>query len=414
MTQPTYLQVQVSDETDRISQELAQIFNDNGKRLFLVGGSVRDALLGRKSNDLDFTTNALPHESEQILRAWGEQFWDPGAEYGTVCAVKDGQEVQITTFRKDTYDPDSRKPEVEFGDNIWDDLTRRDFRVNAMAIEILPDGRKVLYALPGAQDDLENGLLTTPLDPATTFAEDPLRMIRAARFVSQLGFNVDVNTLAGIIEAAPQLAKVADERIIAELDKMLLGNSPYAGAKLLEVTGVTKHIVPEAVPWPSMSKLPPGLDVMWAAWLLQAGPIKAHDRLVELKHNHHIFQTAPRLIALVEQFMARGDEWDPAQVRKFVWDAGELFDKTMNILVELDMGAAVNFWFVFAPLEAAGDTDDLKQPLTGEDIMDALNIPPSQRVGQAIKMLQNFRLENGPAPMSAFYHQLNLWWDGKA
>jgi len=394
--------------------------------IYLVGGSVRDIMLDRPGDDFDFATSALPTESEAILREWGNQFWDPGAEYGTVCASKlMGPEsdpysvkVEVTTYRKDTYDPDSRKPEVEFGDNIHDDLLRRDFTVNAMAMRLNANGDVELAYLDGALDHLDAHLLKTPLDPEVSFADDPLRIIRAARFVSQLGFTMEEDTFGAIKRKASELDKVAPERIIAELDKTLVGKNAYMGMSLLYYTDVLPRILPGVIVnhFFHLDDLPRDLETRWAGLLFGIGPVRAKELLIGLKHNHYIFNTVPRIIAIAKQFFARGGEWDAAQVRKFVWDAGENFHSAMELVYAMYPGSesVQLFGNLYVQLADAGDVTDLKQPLDGADVMGYLQIPPGKLVGDAIKHLQNHRLEYGPMEISQAYHQLNLWWKGKA
>lgn len=403
------IKVRVGTDVDKIATELAQAFAPH--RIWLVGGSVRDALLGRDSNDADFCTDALPTESEPILRTWGTQFWDPGASYGTVCAMKDGVRVEVTTLRKDTYDPDSRKPEVEFGTDIWEDLNRRDFRINAMAVEVQPDGNKVFYAHPDSLNDLAGRLLVPPGDPNVSFTDDPLRLIRAARFCAQLDFRVDFETFSGMTETARQISKVAVERITAELDKMLMQPYSYRGASLLEATEVLPHFLPEAKAFHKMDALPPVLEVSWAAWLFEAGPEGAKEALKRLKHNGYLIRTVPRLIALANQFLARGQAWDRPQVRKFVWDCGDLFEQAIELIDVLT--DTEPFGAIWGELEADGDLDDLKQPLSGEDIMDWLDIPAGPEIGQAINWLQNARLEVGPMTTVQAYAELARWQAGR-
>lgn len=405
------LKLQVSDETDAIANELALRFAPH--KLWLVGGSVRDAILGRDNDDLDFATDAVPTESEAILREWGEQFWDPGASYGTVCASKDGVRVEVTTLRRDTYDIETRKPDVEFGTDIWQDLRRRDFKVNAMAIEIPPaGGNKLFYFLPGTDEDLQKGVLTTAAeDPIQSFTDDPLRLVRAARFLGQLGFWMEFPTFQAMMQTAPQLQKVSSERIVAELDKLLVAPDVYRGVSLLEATDVAVYCVPEGRSFHAMDDLPPVVELGWAAWLFAAGPELAANRLKELKHTRHMITVVPRLIALANQFFARGNEWDPAQVRKFIWDAGEHFDAAMELIDVL--GDTDVFASIWTGLDASGDLANLRQPLDGSDIMDWLDIPAGPLVGTAINVLQNHRLEFGPMSTADAYRVLDKWWAGK-
>jgi poly(A) polymerase len=222
--------------------ELGAAFAAAGFRLALVGGPVRDAVLGRTSPDLDFTTDARPDDTQKLLARWGHAHWDIGKEFGTIGARRGDVVVEVTTYRSEHYDPASRKPQVVFGDSLAGDLRRRDFTVNAMAVE-LPSLTFV---------DLHDGLadvvarrLRTPGTPQESFGDDPLRMMRAARFAAQLGFTVDAAAVAAITEMADRLTIVAAERIRVELEKLLLADDPRRGLELMVGTGLAEHVVPE-------------------------------------------------------------------------------------------------------------------------------------------------------------------------
>src|SRR6478609_6962326 len=227
-------------------RELGAAFTTAGRELYLVGGSVRDALLGRLGEaDLDFTTDARPDEVQRIVRPWAEAMWDTGIEFGTVGAVRHGQRVEITTFRADTYDQVSRNPQVRFGERLEDDLVRRDFTVNAMAVRIDPSGAGEFLDPLNGFEALRAGVLDTPSAPEISFGDDPLRMLRAARFVSQLEFTIAPRVLAALLEMAPQLGRITAERIAAELDKLLLGADPVAGIDAMVQTGLGEVVLPE-------------------------------------------------------------------------------------------------------------------------------------------------------------------------
>ena len=226
-------------------RELGRLFADAGHELYLVGGSVRDALLGRLGTDLDFTTDARPEQMQKLLRPWADALWDTGIEFGTVGVGKDGHRLEITTFRADTYDQVSRNPEVRFGDRLDDDLVRRDFTVNAMAVRITPEGPDEFLDPLGGLAALHAKVLDTPSAPEVSFGDDPLRMLRAARFVSQLEFNVAPRVLSALPEMAPQLGRITAERVAAELDKLLLGVDPVAGIDLMVQTGLGDVVLPE-------------------------------------------------------------------------------------------------------------------------------------------------------------------------
>ncbi len=226
-------------------RELGSVFVGAGHELYLVGGSVRDALLGRLSPDLDFTTDARPEQVQKLLRPWADALWDTGIEFGTVGVGKGEQRLEITTFRADRYDRVSRNPEVRFGDSLDDDLVRRDFTVNAMAVRITAAGPGEFVDPLGGLAALRAGVLDTPATPSASFGDDPLRMLRAARFVSQLGFAVAPRVRSAIEEMAPELARITAERVAAELDKLLVGDDPCAGIELMVQTGMGDVVLPE-------------------------------------------------------------------------------------------------------------------------------------------------------------------------
>ncbi len=222
--------------------ELGELFAAAGYRLALVGGPVRDAALGRPSPDLDFTTDARPDDTQRLLEQWGDTQWDIGKAFGTIGARKGAAIVEITTYRTERYDADSRKPEVAFGDTLAGDLVRRDFTVNAMAVE-LPS---LTFVDPHhGLEDLAAGWLRTPGAPADSFGDDPLRMMRAARFSAQLGLDVDVDVVAAMTSMAERITIVAAERVRVELEKLVLSPAPRRGLELLVETGVADHVLPE-------------------------------------------------------------------------------------------------------------------------------------------------------------------------
>ena len=229
-----------------VAVELGERFAAAGHRLHLVGGSVRDALLARLGDDLDFTTDAHPAQVLAVLEGWAEATWDTGIAFGTVGAQRRGFRLEITTYRAESYDRSSRKPDVTYGTDLAADLVRRDFTVNALAVA-LPDWRApdAFVDLHGGLDDLAAGVLRTPGTPQESFGDDPLRMLRAARFASQLGFAVDPPVLDAMRELADRLGIVSVERISDELDKLLCGAHPRAGLEIMVETGLAEHVLPE-------------------------------------------------------------------------------------------------------------------------------------------------------------------------
>jgi poly(A) polymerase len=229
-----------------VATELGQRFADAGAALHLVGGSVRDAFLGRLGDDLDFTTDARPEQVQALLDGWAEATWDTGIAFGTVGAQRRGFRIEVTTYRAEAYDRTSRNPVVSYGDSLVDDLARRDFAVNAMAVALpdwtAPDAFVDPY---GGREDLEAEVLRTPGRPEDSFGDDPLRMLRAARFASQLGFGVAPEVVAAMTEMAGRLEIVSVERVTDELNKLLLGRFPRAGLELLVDTGLAAQVLPE-------------------------------------------------------------------------------------------------------------------------------------------------------------------------
>lgn len=230
---------------DRTLTTLAAAFAARGYGLYLVGGSVRDALLGRLSHDLDFTTEARPDAVTGILDEIATTVWDTGIAFGTVSALVHGNTVEITTFRADRYDGESRNPDVTYGTSLEEDLVRRDFRGNAIALELSPAGDHILRDPLGGLDDLVNGVLDTPAAPEQSFHDDPLRMLRACRFASQLGFEVAPRVQEAMTGMAAQIDRITVERVAAELDKLMLGAQPWTGLDLMVTTGIAAHVLPE-------------------------------------------------------------------------------------------------------------------------------------------------------------------------
>jgi poly(A) polymerase len=242
------LRIRAAVELNRqapVLREIGARFTAAGHQLYLVGGSVRDAVLGRLTTDLDFTTDARPDVVQALMRPWADALWDTGIDFGTVGVGKAGMRLEITTFRADSYDQVSRNPQVRYGDRLEDDLVRRDFTANAMAVRITADGPGEFLDPLGGLTAVRQRRLDTPAAPEISFGDDPLRMLRAARFVSQLQFTVADRVREAIVAMAPQLARITVERVAVELDKMLLGADPVAGIDLMVQTGLGDVVLPE-------------------------------------------------------------------------------------------------------------------------------------------------------------------------
>lgn len=377
-----------------VLMELGRIFDDHGHQLYLVGGSVRDAVLGRLGADLDFTTDARPEEMQRFLRGWADALWDTGIEFGTLGVGKgppgSQDRLELTTFRADTYDQVSRNPEVRFGTDLAGDLVRRDFTVNAMAVRITPEGPAEFLDPLGGLSALRARVLDTPSAPEVSFGDDPLRMLRGARFISQLGFAVAPRVRRAIEQLAPQLSRITSERVSAELDKLLLGADPVAGIDFMVQTGLGDVVLPEVgdmrmaidehhqhkdVYQHSLTVLRqaialegagpggdhgggPDLVLRWAALLHDIGKpaTRRHEpgggvsfhhhevvgakmvrkRMRALRYSRQIIDDVSQLVYLHLRFHGYGDgRWTDSAVRRYVADAGPLL-KRLHKLVRAD------------------------------------------------------------------------------
>ncbi len=447
---------------------LASLFADRGHELYLVGGSVRDAVLGRLADDLDFTTDARPEEIREILDIWGDTVWDTGIAFGTVSAAKDHAIVEITTFRADVYDRVSRNPQVTFGDSLDDDLIRRDFRVNAMAVRLRPDGGQEFVDPLGGMDDLLAGVVDTPAAPEDSFNDDPLRMLRGLRFVSQLGFRLSPRTHAAIVEMAGEIDRITPERIQVELDKLICGQYPIEAIDLLVETGLAERILPEIpgmkltidehhqhkdVYQHSLTVLRQAIDLedgdpdpvlRWAALLHDIGKpaTRRHEdgggvsfhhhevvgakmvrkRMRALKYSKAMVDDVAQLVFLHLRFHGYGEgRWTDSAVRRYVTDAGPLLDR-LHKLVRADCTTrnrrrARRLQETYDDLErritelaAAEDLSRVRPDLDGNAIMELLGLPPGPQVGEAWNYLKELRLDSGPLSREDAEAALLAWW----
>ena len=451
---------------------LAAAFEAAGHEFALVGGPVRDALLGRSVTDLDFTTSARPDETRAILETLTESIWDLGRDFGTIAARVHGEQVEVTTYRADSYRSESRKPEVEFGETIEGDLVRRDFTINALAL-MLPSMRLVDVA--GGVEHLLAGRIATPGPAEVSFTDDPLRMMRAARFASQLGFSVDAEVAAAMVEFAERLDIISAERVRDELVKLLSTEDPVPGIRLLVETGLADRFLPELtalvatqddhgrhkdVYEHSLTVLrqaielerardhepTPDLVLRLAALLHDIGKpatrrferggvtFHHHDvvgaklakkRLRALRLDNDTIKRTARLVELHLRFFGYSDQqWTDAAVRRYVRDAGDELQQ-LHILTRADVTtrnrrkaerlehAYDDIERRIAELSAAEELAAVRPELDGEQIMRILGLQPGPLVGRAYRYLLEVRLDEGPSGEEAAEARLREWFAGQ-
>ena len=449
---------------------LADAFDAAGYELSLVGGPVRDAFLGRSTNDLDFTTDATPDQILAVVKPIAEAHWDIGRAFGTIGALVHGHTVEITTYRADVYDGNSRKPEVAFGTSLVDDLERRDFTVNALALR-LP--RLELVDPSGGVDDLIAGVLRTPAEPEISFGDDPLRMMRAARFASQLGFEVEPGTLAAMSSLAFEIDRISAERVRDELSKLLITTAPRRGIRLLVDSGIAARVLPEVpalkleidehhhhkdVYEHSLTVLEQAIDYEVSRGNLDSpdlvvrlaplqhdignpptrrrepggavsfhhhdmvGAKLARKRLRALRFDNDTINAVSRLIELHLRFFGYTDAtWSDSAVRRYVRDAGDQLER-LHILTRADVTTrnrrkADRLGFAYDDLEERiaqlAEEEEIaavRPELDGQQIMAALGVRPGPVVGEAYKFLLDLRLDEGPIGPDAARERLLAWW----
>ncbi len=466
---------------------LGEAFAAAGHELALVGGPVRDAFLGRASDDLDFATSAPPEVTQQLLAAWGDAHWDIGRKFGTIGArrfaraAKGGSPsradvvVEVTTYRSDQYDPQSRKPVVEFGDTLDGDLARRDFTVNAMAVRV--PSLEFCDPFDGLAD-LAAGILRTPVAPEKSFDDDPLRMMRGARFAAQLGLRLDAAAQAATAAMAERVQIVSAERVRDELVKLLLAPDPRAGLTVLVDTGLADQVLPElpalrlevdehhhhkdvyehtltvldqAVALETGPDGPvPGPDLVLrlAALLHDIGKPKTrryepgggvsfhhHEvvgakltrrRLEALRFDKQTIGEVSRLVGLHLRFHGYGDgAWTDSAVRRYVTDAGDDLERlhrlTRSDCTTRNRRKAARLWASYddlerriAELRAQEELDAIRPELDGQAIMAVLGIEPGPAVGQAYRFLLDLRMERGPLGEAAATAALQAWWAARS
>ncbi|MBM0257911.1 CCA tRNA nucleotidyltransferase [Micromonospora sp. 4G55] len=447
-----------------VADELGRRFARAGHELHLVGGSVRDALLGRLGEDLDFCTDAHPDQTLRIIKGWAESIWETGREFGTIGLQRDGLRLEITTFRAEAYDQVSRNPIVEYGTSLTEDLRRRDFTINAMAVS-LPDHR---FTDPhGGLDDLAAKVIRTPGTPRESFGDDPLRMLRAARFAAQLRFAVHPDVHEAMSRMAADLDRITAERIRDEFTKLLCGADPITGLRLLVDTGLAERFLPEltglkleidehaqhkdvyehtlTVVSNAVSFETDGCDfVLRMAALMHdvgkpatksVGPdgrVSFHHhevvgarltkaRMKALRYPKDVTAQVVTLVALHLRFYGYGrGEWTDSAVRRYVTDAGDLLSRlhklTRSDCTTRNRRKAAQLAADYDALEeriariaAEEDLARVRPDLDGNAIMELLGVPPGPLVGRAWQYLKELRLERGPLERDEAEAELLRW-----
>jgi poly(A) polymerase len=443
---------------------LAERFAASGHRLYLVGGVVRDLLLGRDMSagrDIDLTTDARPEQTKALLKGWAESMWTQGERFGTIGCRRDGWDFEITTHRAETYDPDSRKPAVEFADVVEADLSRRDFTVNAMALA-LPDPQ--LIDPFGGADDLAAGRLRTPLSPEESFSDDPLRMLRAARFIAGYGLEPVPELVAAVEAMNERLEIVSAERIRDEFDKLMVVDDPAPGLWFLADTGLIDRFLPEfsrmrleqdpihrhkdvlthtiAV----VAKTKPDRLVRLSALYHDVGKPRTRaigdngvsfhhhevvgarmtrDRMKALKYSSDDIEAVTRLVYLHLRFHTYKMGWTDSAVRRFVRDAGDLLPELIELtrcdcttrnerkartlarrMDELEER--------IVELQATEELKAIRPDLDGTQVMAHLGLAPGPDVGKALDFLLELRLEEGPLGEQEALRRLDEWWQARS
>lgn len=450
--------------------DLPQLFADAGFELALVGGPVRDALRGVPSTDLDLTTNARPEQINAVLRGWADALWDVGAAFGTIGARKGEHKFEITTYRADQYDRDSRKPQVQFGDSLIEDLRRRDFTINAMAVTL--PGLNFVDPFGGI-DDLVAQTLRTPATATESFDDDPLRMLRAARFASKLGFTVTDDVIAAMRSMADRISIVSAERIRDEITKLVLGDFPRLGLELLVHTGLADLVLPELpklaleidehhrhkdVYQHTLTVLEQAIDLeksheptsepdfilRFAALMHDIGKPKTrrfeegggvsfhhHEvvgakltqkRMRALRFSNEEIEQVSLLVELHLRFHGYGTgEWTDSAVRRYVRDAGDQLTR-LHKLTRADCttrnkrkaeALAKSYDHLEERIARLAEEEELaaiRPDLDGNEIMAILGISPGRDVGRAYQYLLEYRLDNGPVSKETATELVRSWW----
>ena len=453
-----------------VALEAGELFARAGFELALVGGPVRDLFLGETSVDLDFTTNATPDQTLAVVDGWADATWEIGKEYGTIGIRKGNEMVEITTYRAEKYDPDSRKPVVAFGTDLKEDLFRRDFTINSMALR-LPSLE--LVDPFGGQEDLQKGIIRTPGTPQASFSDDPLRMMRAARFASRLDIDLAPEVFEAMVDMADRIQIISAERVRDELVKLICGTAPRRGVDLLVESGLAAHVLPEipalklevdehhrhkdvyqhsltvmeqaaALETDADGAVPgPDFVLRFAALMHDIGKPATrkfesngavsflhHDvvgakltkkRMRELRFDNDTIKAVARLVELHMRFYGYGDAgWTDSAVRRYVRDAGDLLER-LHRLTRADVttrnkrkanriaSAYDDLERRITELAEQEELDAIRPDLDGEEIMAILGIKPGPQVGQAYKFLLNLRLDEGALGKEEATARLKAW-----
>ena len=466
MSRPVAWSAVVPDRLQPILDEvqpLAGRFADAGHKIYLVGGIVRDLLLGRELRDPDFdlTTDALPDQTQVLLTGWAGAVWDQGARFGTIGAKFGDRTYEITTHRAESYSPDSRKPEVAFSTDIEADLSRRDFTVNAMALS-LPEPE--LIDPFGGAADLAAGVLRTPSGPETSFDDDPLRMMRAARFIAGYGLTPEDGLRDAVVAMADRIDIVSAERVRDELDKLLVVDDPSDGLWFLVDTGLADHFLPElgamkleqdpihhhkdvlAHTIAVVAKTRAERIVRLSALLHDIGKPRTRSigengvsfhhhevvgarmtrrRMTEMRYSNDDIDSVSRLVELHLRFHTYKMGWTDSAVRRFVRDAGPLLDElieltrcdctTRNQRKAATLAARMDELVVrIGELQDEEELASIRPDLDGTQVMELLDLRPGPDVGRAMNYLLELRLEEGPLDPDDAAVRLKDWWAGQS
>ena len=407
------------DDLRAVVAPLAELFREAGHRLYLVGGVVRNALMVGKETtpDFDLTTDAPPDRIRDLVAGSADAVWLQGERFGTVGVRIGRHTLEITTHRSEAYLDDSRKPVVTFSKDLVKDLARRDFTVNAMAVDV---GNGTLHDPFAGQADLEAGILRTPLAPEESFSDDPLRMLRAARFVA--GYRLD--PVPGLVEAARRLAErvdvVSTERVREELLRLLAVDDPRAGLDFLVEIGLLERILPEVATLDRLSRqaafdrvpIASGdpLDRL-AALLLDLGPVEAGGRVRALRFSRRETATVKGLVEIVDRVRSGPPEggWSAEDVRRMAFNAGELLDRALDLTVAVgaDTGGLIT---AVGELRGVGELEDLGPALDGGQVMAVLDLVGGPEVGEALAWLTDLRLREGRLSVEEAEMLLTDWW----